>query len=706
MLYRIVSDIPGRLRLRSSAGIFSEGEARGVSYALMHRPGVRHAQVHPANGSILIVFEPTHRQQVLDYVDGLSVLDLPVEDEVGVEDFANAIETAAENNRFQMELAGLVARRAATIALLPAPVQTAITLVRAVRYLWCGLRHLASRRLDVEVLDATAIGAALIRASFDEASSIMFLLSLSGAIERHVQSRTHLALKSGLIVRPERVWQTIDGQDVEISISDVREGQVLHLGAGSVLPVDGTVVQGAGELDEASMTGESELARKEVGSTVYAGTALETGDLYVQVTAAPGNARIDDIVTMVQGSSDLKAGVQSRAERLADNLVPLNLLAFFSILAFTGSMERAMTTVMVDYSCAIRLSTPVAVMSAMSEATRRRMVVKGGKYLEAFADADTVVFDKTGTLTLAAPHVEKVLCFGDASEDEVLRYAACIEEHFPHSVARAIMAEADRRGLRHGEELHADVEYVVAHGIATTIDGDRAIIGSAHFVFEDEFVPKPDDLDAVVEREAPTASVVYLARADVLVGAICVSDPIRPEAKGVLARLRGLGVQSIVMLTGDSERCAGHVAEQLGIDAYHAQVLPSDKSTYVNELRAQGHRVIMVGDGINDSPALAAADVSVAMSDASDIARAVADVAVLDSSLESLVTMRVLSARLMRRIRVDYNTIVGFNTALIALGVAQMITLTTAAYLHNASTFAITALNTRRLLRPEGSERL
>ncbi len=706
MYYKIVSDIPGRLRLRCSAGLFDEGEARGVSYALMRREGVRHAEVHPANGSILIVFEPLFRQQVLDFVGTLDVLNLPREDEVGVEPFANALEVAAENNRFALEVGTLSAWRALRWALLPAPLKIAYSVYNAAGVILKGLRHLLRGDLSVEVLDAAAISAALARGSFSETGSIIFLLRLGAAFERHVQSRARLALKQGLLTRPESVWAVIDGQDVRISIDDVREGQVLHLGAGSVLPVDGVVVRGTGEIDEASMTGESAFVRKEEGATVYAGTALKEGDLLVRVTAAPGNARIDDIVAMVEQSAALKSSLQSRAERLSDSLVPLNLLAFLGIWAFTGNVQRASATLMVDYSCAIRLSTPIAVMSAMQEASRRRMVVKGGKFLEAYAAADTIVFDKTGTLTHAQPKVERVLCFADMDEREVLRYAACIEEHFPHSVARAIVAEAQDSGLAHVDELHAEVEYVVAHGISTKIGADRAIIGSAHFVFEDEGVEKPLGLDEMVDEAAPTSSVVYMARAGVLVGAICISDPLRSEARGVLLRLRDLGIKRVVMLTGDSERCAAHVAEQLGIDAYHAQVLPEDKSSYVSELRDQGHTVIMVGDGINDSPALAAANVSVAMSDASDIARAVADIAVQDSSLESLVAMRVLSQRLMGRVVKDYNFIVGFNTLLIALGVTQAITLTTAAYLHNTSTFAVAALNTRRLLRPEGASRL
>lgn len=698
MRYVIVSDLPGRLRLRCGVGVLDEAEARGVSYALMEVPGVRHAEAHEANGSILVTFDPIERGRVLRAVSGMDVLDLP-RVEASADPALLSVEVARENNRFALATGNLVAWRILRRLLLPAPLRLAWTLVRSVGFVWEGLRRLVRGQLTVEVLDATAIVASLLRGSFAEADTVMFLLQLSSLMEAHVQSRAHLALRGGLVTRAETVWRVEDGQDVRVSMDQVAEGDVLHLLQGSVLPVDGTVVSGEGEIDEASMTGESRLVRKEEGSTVYAGTALQDGDLVVRVTAAPGAARIDRIATLVEESQDLKAASQGRAERLADGLVPYSFLSFFAILAITRNMTRAMAVLMVDYSCAIKLSTPVAVMSAMDEASRHGMVVKGGRYLEELAAADTIVFDKTGTLTHASPRVERVLSLSGVDEDTILRLAACVEEHFPHSMARAIVAEAERRGLAHDQELHAEVQYVVAHGIRTHVGDAEVCIGSAHFIFEDEGVVRPEGLEETIAREAPTASVVYLAMDRRLVGAICIADPLREEASRVLARLRQLGVDQVVMLTGDAESCAAHVARQLHLDAYHAQVLPEDKSTYVQALRDQGHTVVMVGDGINDSPALAAANVSVAMSDASDIARAVADVSVQGSSLESLVTMRVLSQRLMARIHRDYRFIVAFNSALIGLGVATVIPIATAAYAHNISTFAIVALNTRPYLR-------
>lgn len=697
MQYKIVSDLPGRLRLRLGLRGLEEEESRGITYALMRCEGVRRAETHASNGSVLIVFEPSCKDQVLALVGGLSVLDLP-RAEVGVEPFANQVELAGENNAFTVRVARHVALHYARKLLLPAPLRTAWILVQSVGFVVRGLRELFSGRLTVEVLDATAIVASILRASYDDAGAVMFLLGLSNILEEHVRSRAQIALKEGLITRPATVWAVRDGQDVQVAMSEVRRGMVLRMGMGSVLPVDGRVVGGEGSLDEASLTGESRLVHKEEGSTVYAGTALEEGSLLVEVTAEPGHSRIDGIASLVEQNSGLKADVQGKAERLADSLVPVNLAAFALILAVTRNLQKAMVVLMVDYSCAIKLTTPVAVMSAMGEASRRNIVVKGGRYLEALAVADTIVFDKTGTLTNAEPRVVAVIPFDETDEDTVLRYAACVEEHFPHSVARAIIREAAERGLDHVDELHAEVEYVVAHGISTRVGSDRLIIGSAHFVFEDEGVAMPEGLQDRVREAAPMASVVYMACDGILVGAICINDPLRQEAGEVLGSLRDLGIRRMVMLTGDAPQAAAYVARELDLDDYRAQVLPEDKSSYVDELKRRGHTVVMVGDGINDSPALAAADVSVALSDASDIARAVADVAVMDNSLQSLVTMRVLSQRLMRRIRNDYNFIVGFNTGVIVLGVAGLLSVTTAAYLHNGTTLVTVALNTRRLL--------
>lgn len=653
MVFRIVSELPGRLRLRCGARLFTDEEARGVSYALMATGGVRTAEVHAANGSILLTFEPACREDVLAAVRALDPLRLPSVAEPGLGTREGALEICLENNRFQVEVTRLVLWRAAKRVLLPMPVRAALTCVRAVGFVAEGLRHLLAGEVTVEVLDATAIATSIARGSFAEAGTIAFLLELSSLMEEHVQSRTHLALREGMVVRAESVWAVVDGQDVRVRTEDVARGMVLHLGAGSVLPVDGTVVEGAGEIDESSMTGEAALVRKEPGATVYAGTALESGDLKVSVTAPPGASRIDGIVDMVEHSSELKAGAQSRAEHLADAIVPYSFLAFFGILAVTRNINKAMAVLMVDYSCAIKLSTPIAVMSAMDEAVRAGVTVRGGKYLEALAAADTVVFDKTGTLTNATPAVSRVISFTEASEKDVLRLAACIEEHFPHSMARAIVAEAERRGLVHDDELHAEVQYVVAHGISTRVDGREVSIGSAHFLFEDEGVARPEGLEELVDREAPASSVIYIARERQLLGAICVCDPPRPEAASVLARLRAQGLSNLVMITGDSERCAAHVAGELGLDGYFAQVLPEDKAAHVAALREAGHTVVMVGDGINDSPALARADVGLAIGAGADIAKEGADVVLMHSDLLDVARSVELSRAVIRNIKQD-----------------------------------------------------
>lgn len=697
MLYRIVSDIPGRLSLRVSKGAMTEDEARGISMELLGVEGVTSAVAHHRSGSIVVSCAPDSRQAVLDTISKLDIYALPSveENDLAVpQKLADSLET----NRFGLEVSNLVVWWLFRKFALPKPLAIAYTVFQGARYLIKGLKHLVKGELTVEVLDATAVTLTIARKSFSNASAIMLMLDLSQILENHVQRRVRLALRDGIVTRPEQVWAVIDGQDVSIPMSEVKQGQILHLRTGAVLPVDGTVVSGEGELDESTMTGESRLVHKDEGSTVYAGTALDDGDLMVRVTAAPGAARIDQIVTMVEQSSELKSSMQGKAERLADGLVPYSFLAFLLIFAFTRNVTKAMSVLMVDYSCAIRLSTPVAVMSAMSEASERGVVVKGGKYMEALAGADTVVFDKTGTLTLASPQVEAIIPFNGEDPDHALRLAACIEEHFPHSVARAIVDAANNRGLAHDKEMHAEVEYVVAHGIATSINGKRTFIGSRHFVFEDEGVSMPQDLETIVRTTAPTASVVYLAVDNELKAAICVSDPIRPEAAGVIRQLRKLGIKNVLMITGDAQTAAESVSAQLGLDGFFAQVLPEDKASHVQRLRDEGHTVIMVGDGVNDSPALAAANVSVAMADASDIARAVADVTIQDCSLASLPMVRELSMRLMNRIKLDYRFIVGFNSALIALGVASVLPLAAASVLHNTSTVIVTALNTKPYL--------
>lgn len=698
MRYSIVSEIPGRARLRLAAGYLSEGEANGIEASLRTVVGVRSVSVHAANASLLLCWDASvasARAEALAEVSSMNLLDLPVA-EVPQDDPDVAL--IKEDERFQVEVGNLVVWSMLRRLLLPGPIRSVVTALRALRFVRAGLFDLLRGSLTVETLDATAIVACLLRGTFAEADTIMFLLSLSDAMERHVESRARLSLEQGLAARSSHVWLVRDSKDERVPMDAVRVGDRIRLRTGAVVPVDGMVEVGDAQLNEASMTGEAQLVHKAVGSSVFAGTAIEDGELVVKVGAPPGSARIDAIAAMVERTAELKASSQSKAEALADRLVPVAFASFFGIWAVTRNVSKALAVLMVDYSCAIKLSTPISVMSAMREAAQHDVVIKGGKYLEALAEADAMVFDKTGTLTQAAPHLATVVSAGLSSEDDILRLAACIEEHFPHAVAHAIVAAARERGLTHEPELHAEVRYVVAHGIAAKVGGKHAVIGSAHFVFEDEGVPMPEGFEERIDEVAPGSGHVYLAHDGVLLGALCVEDPLRPDVSSILEELRGTGIDRIVMLTGDSVRAARATASAAGIGQYQAQVLPEDKASYVSKLESQGHRVVMVGDGINDSPALAAASVSAALADASDIARTVADVSIRSDSLERLVFARMLSQRLQRRIESRHLFIVGFNTLLIVLGVTSLIPLTTAATLHNLSTVAIAASNTRPLM--------
>ncbi len=698
MLYTIVQDIPGRLRLRCGRSRITEVEAAGMTEALQAIRGVSHVRVAPANGSVLVIYAPhtdTARTQTLDYMDTLEQLALP-QGSPHAETFL-----VSEDSGFYRDIANMALRRACLRTLLPPQLGAAITLARAVPFVIDGLRELLKRRFTVDVLDATAVAVSLIQRNYASAASIMFLLKISERMQQHVNARTRIALQESLLTRAETVWMVgKDGVDVEVQLSDLSIGDKVHVRSGQTIPVDGTVISGTASVNEASMTGEAVPIHKHKDATVFAGTVCENGSLVVRMDALAGASRMDQIVRLVEESAELKAGVQAKAEQLADSLVPASLAAFLATLGITRNLTLASSVLMVDFSCAIKLSTPVAVMSAMREASNQGAIVKGGKYLEALANADVIVFDKTGTLTTATPKVERIITLNDMNEHDALKLAACLEEHFPHSLARSIVQAAKDADVHHEDENHAEVEYVVAHGIVSKVGRKRVCLGSAHFVFDDEGIAKPKGLDEMLEREVPRASTVFLAVGKRLEAVLCIADPLRPEAASVLKQLRDIGMSHQVMLTGDSDNCAKSVAAELGIDEYHAQVLPEDKSRFVEDLKAAGHTVIMVGDGINDSPALAAANVSVALNDASDIARAVADVSVMDSSLESLITLRKLAVALMRRIHRDYRTIVGFNSSLIALGLTSVLPPTTAAYLHNASTVAITAANTRRLLPP------
>ncbi len=688
MFYKISYDKPRRLRAVVGKWIFDESTARGVSVELRKIEGVDKAYIRPRNGSILVIYScHSARLEALNLLDSLDVYNLPSTEEDAESDLSTL------DNDFWFDIAGAIASRVAKSALLPLKTRQLWTAFNAIPYVMDAVKALRSHKLPVEVLDATAIGTALLTGHTKTAGQVMFLLGISDIMAQHTQARTRNALRQNLSICAEKVWLVDGDTETEVPIEKVEIGDKIRVRQGSVIPIDGEIFEGSAEVNEATMTGESDLAPKFEGSYVHAGTVVESGSIVVVVKAKAGQSRIDSIVDMVENSQSLKSRAQSKAELLADKVVPFSLGLFLLDLVLTRSVQRALSVLMVDYSCAIKLSTPIAVMSAMREATSHNIVAKGGKFLEKFAESDTILFDKTGTLTKACPKVSRVLTFGSLDENDILKFAACLEEHYPHSVARAIVSAAEDANLVHRNELHSDIEYIVAHGIASTVEGKRVVLGSAHFVFEDEGVKKPSDIEKTL------GSLVYLAIDGVLEGAIEVEDPLRENAKDVIKNLREVGFSNIVMLTGDSENCAKRVAEKLDLDGYFAQVLPEDKAKYVEEMKRKGHVCSFVGDGINDSPALACADVSVAMSDASDIARSVADVTVLNSDLNSLITLKKLSVALTRRISNSYEFIVKFNTMLILLGLSGVLSPEKAATLHNLSTVALSAKNTTALLK-------
>lgn len=598
----------------------------------------------------------------------------------------------------------LTAKHFAFKMFLPSCFRVPITIFRSLKYIKKALKSLLDCKVNVDVLDGASITACLLQRNFKTAGTVMFLLSVSGLLEDYTHARTKAVLTDSLAIKTDKVWLVTDDGDVLIPIDDLSVGDNIRVQTGKIIPIDGTVVSGDANVNESSMTGEPLPAHKQEGDSVFAGTVVEEGSLVIRVRELASNTKISKIIDLINDSENLKAGVQSHAERLADRIVPFSFLGFFAVLAFTRNITKAVSLLMVDYSCAIKLSTPIAVISAIKEAADNKITIKGGKYLEAFANADTIVFDKTGTLTNAEPTLEKVISFSEYSEDDILRIAACLEEHFPHSVANAVVIAAAQRGLSHIEE-HTQVNYIVAHGISTTLHGKRAVIGSKHFVVEDENVEITQEQQEKINEKSGACSVLYLAVGGELIGVLCISDPPRKEAKKAIELLKSHGIKNVVMLTGDSFKAAKATAEMLGITEYKYQVLPEQKHGYVERLKSDGNKVIMVGDGINDTPALAAADVSVAMSDASDIARETADITITNSDITELVRIRILSELLMRRINKNYRFIIGFNSALMLSGLIGIITPSLSALLHNASTMLICAKSMSPLIDDENDNK-
>ena len=608
------------------------------------------------------------------------------------------------DNKFKQDLMILTAKHFAFKMFLPSCFRVPITIFRSLKYIKKALKSLLDCKVNVDVLDGASITSCLLQRNFKTAGTVMFLLSVSGLLEDYTHARTKAVLTDSLAIKTDKVWLVTKDGDVLIPIDDLSIGDNIRVQTGKVIPIDGTVVSGDANVNESSMTGEPLPAHKQEGNSVFAGTVVEEGSLVIKVRELASNTKISKIIDLINDSENLKAGVQSHAERLADRIVPFSFLGFFAVLAFTRNITKAVSLLMVDYSCAIKLSTPIAVISAIKEAADNKITIKGGKYLEAFANADTIVFDKTGTLTNAEPTLEKVISFSEYSEDDILRIAACLEEHFPHSVANAVVIAAAQRGLSHIEE-HTQVNYIVAHGISTTLHGKRAVIGSKHFVVEDENVEITQEQQEKINEKSGACSVLYLSVGGELIGVLCISDPPRKEAKKAIELLKSHGIKNVVMLTGDSFKAAKATAEMLGITEYKYQVLPEQKHGYVERLKSDGNKVIMVVDVINDTPALAAADVSVAMSDASDIARETADITITNSDITELVRIRILSELLMRRINKNYRFIIGFNSALMLSGLIGIITPSLLALLHNASTMLICAKSMSPLIDDENDSK-
>lgn len=571
---------------------------------------------------------------------------------------------------------------------LPMPIRTVITGVKSVKYIYQGIHTLLQRKIEVPVLDATAIGVSLFRGDISTAGSVMFLLGIGEILEEWTHKKSVDDLARSMSLNISRVWLCNDGQEMLVPTTKIQTGDLVRVHMGNMVPFDGTVAEGEAMVNQASLTGESEPVRKYIESTVYAGTVVEEGELTIRVKESNGSSKFDKIVTMIEESEKLKSGLESKAEHLADRLVPYTLLGTGITYLLTRNITKAISVLMVDFSCALKLAMPISVLSAIREASNYHVTVKGGRYLEAMAEADTIVFDKTGTLTKAQPTVKQVVAFNGMSENELLRIAACLEEHFPHSMAKAVVQAAIDRHLVH-EELHSKVEYIVAHGISSKINDKKVVIGSYHFVFEDEKCAVPDGMMEAFDKLPSECSHLFMAIDHELAAVICIEDPLREEAAAVVRKLKGTGISKVVMMTGDSDRTAKAIATRVGVDEYYSEVLPEDKASFVEEEKKAGRKVIMIGDGINDSPALSAADIGIAISDGAEIAREIADITVGADSLNELVTLKLISDGLMKRIHKNYRFIVGFNTGLIVLGVAGILQPATSALLHNTSTLMI-----------------
>ena len=686
----ILHEGKGRMRVHVENVRMTLHRADVLEAYLNHHDAIVHAAVYERTGDVVITY--TGRRSA-----AIAVLAGYKFDVAEYDALVTSADSRRLNREYQDKMFDLVAGRCLRKLFLPAPLDAAYTAFRSIRFLWKGVRCVLSRRLEVEVLDALSIGVSLLRGDFGTAGSVMFLLNLGSLLEEWTRKKSLDDLARSMALNVDKVWVRSQGTEVLVPLTKVRSGDEVVVRSGNMIPLDGTVLEGEAMVNQAALTGEAMPVRKAEGSTLYAGTVVEEGECVFIAKAEGGSNRYDKIVAMIEESEKLKSSTENRALVLADKLVPWCLGATVVTYLLTRNATRAISCLMVDFSCALKLSMPLAVLSAMRECGSYHITVKGGKYLEALSQADTIVFDKTGTLTRATPQVVEVVPFSGCNEREVLQLAACLEEHFPHSMANAVVRAAKERGISH-EEMHSEVEYIVAHGIASRVGGQRVVIGSHHFVFEDEKCTIPTAEQQKFDALKPAYSQLYMAASGQLVGVICISDPLRPEAAAVLNGLRALGIRNTVMMTGDSERTAAAIAKQVGVDRFFAEVLPEDKANFVQQAKAEGHTVVMIGDGINDSPALSAADIGIAINSGAAIAREIADVTIKADSLEELVALKAIANSLQKRVRANYRFVLTFNSALIALGALGILQPASSAMLHNLSTIGISLKSMTNLL--------
>ena len=685
----------GRMRVHVCNVRMTLHRADVLEAYLNHHDAIEKATVYERTGDVVLYY----RGRRADAVQALSRYKF---DQPELDALVTTADSRKLNQEYQEKMCDLVAGHFFRKLFLPAPIRAAYTVWRSIAFVWKGVRCLLRRRLEVEVLDALSIGVSVLRGDFSTAGSVMFLLNLGSLLEEWTRKKSLDDLARSMALNVDKVWVRSQGTEVLLPLTKVQPGDEIVVRSGNMVPLDGTVIEGEAMVNQAALTGESMPVRKAKGATVYAGTVVEEGECVFLAKAAGGANRYDKIVAMIEESEKLKSSTENRALELADKLVPWCLAGTVVTYALTRNVTRAISILMVDFSCALKLSMPLAVLSAMRECGTAHITVKGGKYLEALAKADTIVFDKTGTLTRATPQVVDIIPFSNSEKDDVLRLAACLEEHFPHSMANAVVRAAREQGLAH-EEMHSEVEYIVAHGIVSRVGGERVVIGSYHFVFEDEHCIVPADEQEKFDRMPAEHSHLYMAASGQLVGVICIADPLRPEAASVLRQLHKLGIRNTVMMTGDSYRTAEAIARQVGVDQFFAEVLPEDKANFVQKAKAEGHTVVMIGDGINDSPALSAADIGIAINSGAAIAREIADVTIKADSLEELVTLKTIANALQHRVSSNYRFVLSFNSTLIALGALGILQPAASAMLHNLSTIGISLRSMTNLIQKPSS---